>query len=336
MKNKQHNITLKEVAKKAGVSTSAVSRAFTEGASVSQKTRKKIEDVARELNYSPNFLARSLTTKRTKLIALISDNYSNPVFLDIFDLFTKTLQDRGFRPLLYNYSHEKNIENAIRMLRQYNVDAVIIASSTISEKFVKGLKQMGCPVVHTFGHYDSNSSINVVAPDNIHGGTLAAKALLKKNHRHIVFLGGPEKATSTQDRLKGFTETLAKENVSVAYTLFCKHYSYDSGKYHMTQFLKQQSLENIDAVFCGDDLICIGAIDAAYEHGYKIPDDVGFIGFNDIYIGHWGRFKLTTIHQPIKEITLNSVDLILTLLEKPNQYTQTRLFPCKLVERDTL
>ena len=100
-------VTLKEVAARAGVSRSAVSRTFTEGASVSAKTRRKVEKAAAELGYSPNALASSLTTGRTKLIGLISNNFHNPIFLEVFDRFTRGLQDRGLRPLLVNLSEER-------------------------------------------------------------------------------------------------------------------------------------------------------------------------------------------------------------------------------------
>jgi DNA-binding LacI/PurR family transcriptional regulator len=110
-------ITLKDVAERAGVSRSAVSRTFTSGASVSDKTRAKVEKAANELGYSPNALASSLTTGRTKLIGLISNNFHNPLFLEVFDLFTRGLQDRGLRPLLVNLSDETDPANSVRMLR---------------------------------------------------------------------------------------------------------------------------------------------------------------------------------------------------------------------------
>ena len=99
-------VTLKEVAKRAGVSRSAVSRAFTDGASVSDRMRLKVEQAARDLGYSPNALASSLTTGRTKLIGLVSNNFHNPVFLEVFDAFTRGLQDKGLRPLLVNLTDE--------------------------------------------------------------------------------------------------------------------------------------------------------------------------------------------------------------------------------------
>ncbi|MGI9426266.1 MAG: LacI family DNA-binding transcriptional regulator, partial [Hyphomicrobiaceae bacterium] len=136
-------VTLKEVAKKAGVSRSAVSRTFTEGASVSAKTRNKVEKAAAELGYSPNFLARSLTTRRTSMIGLVSNNFHNPAFLQIFDKFTRTLQDKELRPLLVNLSMETNPDKSVTMLQQYSVDGVIVASSTLPSDFALAFREAG-------------------------------------------------------------------------------------------------------------------------------------------------------------------------------------------------
>src|SRR5210317_1956710 len=128
-------VTLKDVAERAGVSRSAVSRTFTDGASVSKNMRSKVEKAAKELGYSPNALASSLTTGRTKLIGLVSNNFHNPIFLQVFAKFTRALQDRGLRPMIVNLSNETDPSNSVRMLRQYSVDAVIVASSTLPLSF---------------------------------------------------------------------------------------------------------------------------------------------------------------------------------------------------------
>ena len=120
-------ITLDDVAKRAGVSRSAVSRTFTPGASVSAAMRSKVENAANYLGYTPNFLARSLTTRSTNLIGLVSNNFHNPIFLEVFDQFTRGLQDRGLRPLLVNLTNEKEASASVQMLRQYSVDGVIVA-----------------------------------------------------------------------------------------------------------------------------------------------------------------------------------------------------------------
>ena len=111
-------VTLKEVAARASVSRSAVSRTFTEGASVSAKTREKVRQAAEELGYRPSLIARSLATNRTRLIGLVANNFRNPVFLEVFDLFTRVLQERGFRPLLVNLSTETDPQKSLEMLKQ--------------------------------------------------------------------------------------------------------------------------------------------------------------------------------------------------------------------------
>ena len=182
-------VTLKEVAERAGVSRSAVSRTYTDGASVSPKTRKKVEKAAKELGYSPNALASSLTTGRTKLIGLISNNFHNPLFLEVFDLFTRRLQEKGLRPLLVNLTDETDPESSLRMLKQYSVDGVIVASSTLSPEFAKAFHDAKIPVVHSFGRFASAPDVHVVGVDNVECGRMAARTLLARGYKHIGFLG---------------------------------------------------------------------------------------------------------------------------------------------------
>lgn len=125
------------MAELAGVSISAVSRVFTQGASVSPATRRKVVDATRSLGYQPNLLARSLMTKRTKLIGLISNNFDNPAYMEIFDLFTRRLQQRGLRPLLANLSDGVPPDGALSVLMQYSVDGVIVSSSPLHRQFAE-------------------------------------------------------------------------------------------------------------------------------------------------------------------------------------------------------
>ena len=207
-------ITLKDVALRAGVSRSAVSRTFTDGASVSDRMRRKVERAAAELGYSPNALASSLTTGRTKLIGLVSNNFHNPVFLEVFDLFTRGLQERGLRPLLVNLSDVTEPDASVRMLRQYSVDGVIVASSTLPPEFALAFQQAGLPVVHSFGRPVQRPLVHVVGIDNVECGRMAAQELRSRGYRRIGFMGGPEAATSTQDRLAGFLEGMSGAEAS--------------------------------------------------------------------------------------------------------------------------
>ncbi|MEM6763066.1 MAG: LacI family DNA-binding transcriptional regulator, partial [Pseudomonadota bacterium] len=166
--------TLKDVAARAGVSRSAVSRAFTEGASVSAVTRRKVLKAADELGYRPSVLAGSLTTRRTKLVGLVADNFRNPIFLGVFDLFSRLLQERGLRPLLVNLSGERDPVASVQLLLQYSVDGVIVASSTLPPSFSAAFRAARLPVVHTFGRASERPDIHLVGVDNVHCGALAA------------------------------------------------------------------------------------------------------------------------------------------------------------------
>ncbi len=326
-------VTLKDVASRAGVSTSAVSRAFTDGASVSVKMRRKVHKAAAELGYSPNFLARSLTTRRTKLIGLVSNNFHNPIFLEVFDLFTRSLQDRGLRPLLVNLSTETDPEHSVQMLRQYSVDGVIVASSTLPPAFSKAFRNKKIPVVNTFGRYSSTPDVHVVGIDNIEAGRIAARELIARGYRSVAFLGGPEAATSTQDRLKGFLEQLATHpGIQVRHS-FAEAYSFRAGRAEM---LRLAETDLAQAYFCGDDVLSIGVLSALQDRGKQVPRDVGIIGLNDMEMSAWENIALTTIAQPIRQIISSSVELMVAMLEEPDRYPEARLFPCHVVERGTL
>ena len=326
-------VTLKEVAERAGGSRSAVSRTFTEGASVSARTRAKVMRAADELGYSPSVLASSLTTRRTKLIGLVADNFRNPTFLLIFDLFTRLIQERGFRPLLVNLSGETDPQHSLRMLRQYSVDGVIVASSTLQPSFAAAFRDAGLPVVHSFGRYSGESHAHVVGVDNVYCGGMAARTLIEHGYKRIGFIGGPEGATSTIDRLRGFADAMQAHDAAFPRS-FAGAYSYDAGRAEMARLIAAGDLA--DAYFCGDDVLSVGAMDALAEAGLDVPGDVGIIGFNDMDMARWGCIELTTIAQPVSEIIAASVEQVISLIAAPDAVPETRLLPCRVVLRKTL
>lgn len=325
-------ITLKEVAERAGVSRAAVSRTFTEGASVSAKTRAKVEKAAAELGFSPNILARSLTTRRTQLIGLVSNNFRNPVFLQIFDLFTHMIQDRGLRPLLVNLSDEGDPARSVQLLRQYSVDGVIVASSNVPDGFAAAFRKAGLPVVHAFGRAVADPEVPVVAIDNVLAGRMAAETLMAHGYRRLGFMGGPESASTTQDRLLGFTQAAEARGAPVSAS-FAGAYSFDAGRAEMLRLLQARGPE---AWFCADDVLSIGALSAAADCGRRVPEDLGVIGLNDMEMAGWANIGLTTIHQPFEAIVRASVDLVIATIADPEQRPEVRLFPCHVVERRTL
>jgi DNA-binding LacI/PurR family transcriptional regulator len=326
-------VTLREVAALAGVSRSAVSRAFTEGASVSSATRAKVEHAARKLGYAPNALASSLTTGRTKLIGLIVNNFHNPLILEVCDLFTRGLQDRGLRPLLVNLTDATDPGATLRMLRQYSVDGVIVASSTLPSGFAETFSMAGLPVVHAFGRKTRTPKVHVAGIDNIVCGRMAAEALLGRGYRRLGFLGGPATATSTQDRAEGFLAALRdRAGISVS-TSFAGAYTYDAGRAEMARLLRANLAE---AYFCGDDLLAVGALSAIRESGRAVPRDIGLIGLNDMEMARWQNIGLTTIHQPVGQIIDAAIKLVVASIEVPGLPPEVQIFDCRVIDRQTL
>lgn len=326
-------VTLKDVAERAGVSRSAVSRTFTDGASVSARTRAKVEQAAEDLGYAPNALASSLTTGRTKLIGLIANNFHNPLILEVFDLFTSGLQDRGLRPLLVNLSGATDPAASVRMLRQYSVDGVIVASSTLPPSFAAAFRQAGIPVVHAFGRPAPAPEVHVVGIDNIACGRMAASALVQRGYTNVAFLGGPEAATSTQDRAAGFLAALSAHPGITVTTSFATDYSFDAGRAEMQRLLTQSPAQ---AYFCGDDLLAVGAMSAIEEAGLAVPDDIGLIGLNDMEMSRWQNIGLTTIRQPVSDIIDAAIELVVATIEHPERPPEVRLFPCSVIDRRSL
>ncbi|ROU03711.1 LacI family DNA-binding transcriptional regulator [Histidinibacterium lentulum] len=303
-------MTLADVAARAGVSRSAVSRTFTEGASVAAATRARVLKAAEALGYRPNRLASSLTTRRTGLVGLVVDNFRNPVFMTVFDGFTRLLQDRGYRPLLVNLSGETRAEASLALLQDYSVEGVIVASSTLPGDFAEAFHAAGLPVVHCFGRQAPDPALPVVGVDNIACGRLAAETLLARGYRRIGFLGGPRGATSTGDRLSGFLAGLGPLHPGIS---FAEAYSHEAGQTEMGRIIRAGDLA--EAYFCGDDQLAIGALDALREAGLSVPGDVGILGMNDMAMAGWGAIALSTIRQPFPRIIAESVDRLLSRIE---------------------
>jgi DNA-binding LacI/PurR family transcriptional regulator len=288
-----------------------------------------VEEAAAALGYHPNALASSLTTGRTKLIGLVSNNFHNPIFLEVFDLFTRGLQARGLRPLLVNLSEETDPEASLQLLRQYSVDGVIVASSTLPPSFARAFGDAGIPVVHSFGRRAAQPKVDVVGIDNIACGRMAGETMLARGYRNVAFLGGPENATSTQDRLTGFQQAIGRAGLE-ARVSFAHAYSFEAGRAEMQRLIAEGLAE---AYFCGDDVLSIGALSAVQSAGLSVPGDVGLIGLNDMEMAGWENINLTTIRQPMAEIIDASIEAVTA---PRGGVPRCQIFDCEIVERGTL
>jgi len=326
--------TLEDVARRAKVSTSAVSRTFTQGASVSKKTRQRVLKAANELGFRPNILARSLMTRRSELIALVSNAFRNPYVMDIIDKFTIELQNRKLRPLIFNLGTEFDSFEVISLMSQYQVDGVVIASSTLPYGFAKSVADFGMPTVIAFGGGMSQNAVSAAFVDNIEGGRIAARALVHGGYRSVGFLGGPSHATTTQDRLSGFQGQLASDGISPVQVVFAAEYSHAAGMETAIGMIKAHS--ELDALFCADDLLAAGAFDAIRHNMKRAIPEVGIIGFNDIQMAGWPSYNLTTIRSHVEQVIAHAIDMLQLQIEHGPRPIEKRIVSCELVMRETL
>ncbi len=175
--------------------------------------------------------------------------------------------------------------------------------------------------------------MDIVGIDNVDCGRMAARELVRRGYRSVAFMGGPENATSTQDRLAGFDEEMARHSEVAFSCSFAADYTFDAGRAEMLRLLTR---ERAEAYFCGDDVLSIGALSAISDAGLSVPDDIGIIGLNDMEMARWENINLTTIHQPIAEIINASIDKIVSALDDPDRKPEAHLFPCRIVDRGTL
>ena len=151
--------------------------------------------------------------------------------------------------------------------------------------------------------------------------------------KHVAFLGGPQSASSTRDRLKGFRDGLKEQGLAPVLEEFAPAYSHEDGRELMLRLLQKKRL---DAVFCGDDILAMGALDACKEHNVSVPQDLGIVGFNDISMASWASYNLSTIRQPIADIIIDAVQLAISLIKQPDSPVRKTLMPCEVILRGTL
>jgi len=325
--------TAQQVAEAAGVSISAVSRTFTKDASVSPRMRARVLAAAEALGYRPNRLARGLMTGRTELVGLVSTHFANPAFMDVFGLFARELQRRGLRPLIANLVEDGGADSALDMMLQYSVDAVLIATSAPPEGFAESCASAGLPVVHVFGRAGPETAVPAVTVDNAAGGRLAAEAMLARGLTRLAFLGGAATDSSSIDRAAGFAERLAAAGLQPVAVEFAGDYSHEHGRRGTHALLDRHRPQ---AVFCGDDILALGALDACRERGLAVPGEIGIVGFDDMPLAAWAGYRLTTIRQPMAEMVRHAIDQIAARLADPGHRIEGRLFEIGLVERGSL
>jgi DNA-binding LacI/PurR family transcriptional regulator len=300
-----------DVAALAGVSQASVSRAFTAGSSITDETREKVLAAARKLNYVPNSIARSLTTKQTNIVALIVGNLGNPFYVHVLHMFSQRLQAQGRQVLTFTVDPGAESDEAILHLLKYQVDGVILAAAQLSTRMTSICHERGIPIV-LFNRYIPGSDASGVRCDNAAGGRLIAEAFLDAGARSFAIVTGDPKGTTSQDRVRGFVERLLEEGFKRADLVEVPGLSsYEGAAEAVYRLFNQPGWQRPDALFCVNDIMAMGAIDTLrYRLGIRIPEDLMVAGFDDIPEGRRLPYLLTTVRQPIEEMVEETLDIL--------------------------
>ena len=329
--------TAQDVAKLAKVSQSAVSRTFTPGASVSEDTRHRVTLAAKTLGYRPNAMARSLITRRSRIIALVMSYLENQFYPLVIEKLSQKLQRQGYHVLMF-ISDGDETDGVLDEILQYQIDGVVMASAMLSPTLAKQCADSGVPVV-LFNRVPDTSAYarhttSSVTSDNRRGGALVAELLLERGHRRIAFLAGLEQSSTNVERERGFNEAMARAGVPV-HRRAVGHYSFERAQQAAREMFARPGPPP-DAVFVANDHMAIAVMDVLRgELGLRVREYVGIVGFDDVPQAAWGAYRLTTVVQSVEQMVAATVELLHEQM-RPDAQPRNIVIPCELVERDSV
>ena len=306
-------VSAQEVARRAGVSRSAVSRTFTPGASVSAETRSKVMAAAEELGYHVNHLARGLMRNESGIVCLIASEVATPYRSALVSALTQKLQDSGKIAMLVNTDRsDGSVDKALRQAISYRADASIILSGLPDKSIVKLCLKNGLRLVLINRDDDSEGSLRINF-DNVEAARRVLTAFLRAGCRRLAFANSAAMTPSLMAREQGFVAAAAAEGIEVIVERF-GHTSYEAGLTLAQRLLTRA--DRPDGVFCAADLIACGFMDAARKQfSLSIPDQLCVAGFDNIEQAGWGSYELTTFAQPVEKIAERAVDWLSTPLQ---------------------
>jgi LacI family transcriptional regulator len=324
-------ITSLHVARRAGVSQSAVSRAFTPGGSVSAETAAKVRKAADELGYRPNRLARGLITGRSLTIGLVVaylDNHFYPVALEGL---SRGLQARGYHVMVFLASNStEGVSEVVRDMLDHQVDGIVAASVALEGELVGRCVEAGIPVV-LFNRGQDDDRLSVVASDNRAGGRRAAELLLAGGHERIAHVAGWQGASTGRDRRAGFLEALDEAGRRPAWVA--------DGMYkreRAAQIVRERFAgpDRPDALFVGNDHMAFAVLDVLrHELGLDVPGDVAVVGYDDVPLAAWPAYDLTTLRQPVARMVEATVETLLARIEDGDLAPHAVAFESPLILR---
>ena len=300
-------VTAYDVARMAGVSQSAVSRAFTPGTSISKRMLLKVEEAARKLGYRPNLIARSLSTSRSNLIGVAIPPLENQFYPAVLEALSAAFGRLGYRLLLFTSQARQSFDPLLEEVLKSRVDALVMVAASISSSFADECKQSGLPVVLMNRKTDSRMVSCVTGASRV-GTEMIAEFLLAGRHRRYAFVAGDSSSSTSRDREKAFTMHLQKHGVKLS-ARAVGNYSFDETSAAARKLFSLKSRP--DAIFCVNDHMALAVISVAKaEFGLEVGKAVSVVGFDDSELARWPVFGLTTYEQPIERMAERVVDII--------------------------
>ena len=337
MKSRRSATSL-DVAALAGVSQSAVSRAFSPQCSIAAETRARVLRAARKLDYVPNRMASSLITRRTNIVAVIVGDMANPFYVQALHGIGRALQAQRRQALLFTVERGASADEVMQSVLPYQVDGVILTSAQLSMRTTSRSLDRGVPIV-LFNRYVPGHEAACVRCDNAHGGGLIAAAFLAAGARSFAMITGDPRATTSQDRVRGFVTHLERAGVARAEIAeACGNATYEGGAAAALALFDRPRRAWPDALFCINDIMAFGAMDVLRVRlGAAIPRDLQVAGFDDIPQAAHLSYQLTTFAQPVNAMVAEAVALL--HLDHPARRIERaidRALPGQLVTRATL
>ena len=309
--------TAADVAAHAGVSRSAVSRAFTPGASVSREVRARILDAAGRLGYRVNRLAQSLTNARSNIVGLVGADLQQPFHAECLATLSAALLADGFQCMLLNAANaERDMGALIERVLEYRVGAIVVMNGTPPSRIVRECLRNGVPVV-SVNKPMPGFAVDTVITDHAAGGRAAAEHLLAAGCRHLAVVSSAARTASLVGRLDAFCDCAKEAGVAVRVWQEGPATDYSTGR---AAALAVLAGGNIDGAFCVTDLLALGFLDAArLDCGRRVPDDLSVIGFDDIPQAAWSAYQLTTFRQPVPQLC----DAVMQVIRQRAEHPET-------------
>ncbi|WP_025702634.1 LacI family DNA-binding transcriptional regulator [Paenibacillus forsythiae] len=327
------NITIRDVAMRANVSPATVSRVLNQSKPVSKAVREKVLKVVEELNFNPNAVARSLAMKESKLIGVLIPGIDS-VFLSKFvNILEEEFFKHNYTTLLCNTRCDDDIEkDYLRLLKDKYVDGVVLMTSHPKPHQIEFFEQVDIPAVFA-GHTDPTKQFSSVNINNYQAMYDAARYLLENGHQRIGLFGGPFIYRQAMERLSGYRQALADYGIGYDESLvFANDYDIEHGYENGMKLFRRE--DKPTAVCCVSDMVAIGAIKAAEEYGLRVPEDISIMGFDDIRLAKAYRPGITTIRQPIKELSVQAAEMLLQQIrQKENYIKETRVLAHDIIVR---